>query len=404
MNKILVFCSNPVNGGTAEVFSEMCKEIQKRNLIDIEIIPCVNLGNDVKIYNTLKNLVKLDIKSEEQLLGGLKNNRSFLERILERINRNYKYYPQKKRNINLMKKYLADNDITSVFIHNGGYVGDDLCNQILQAAFEVGVKNRIMIFHSDFHKSFLHKLLCMRYDKKINKQTTEVITVSKFTRNRILSNSYLNMNIKVIYNGITFNNTLSEEKKMKDLNYINADIHIGMVGNFLENKGQMKFLEALFIVLRNTNKKIQVFMIGNVYDKEYFQQCENFIQTHKMRENVFICQNIYRAKEYMNLFDFSVIPSIYDESFGLIGVESMRSGTPVVAFGCGGIPEVVQHGVDGYIVEVGNITGMANAILSMIDEPEKRKKMGIKAKRNYEEKFSRKVMGDKYLNLIRGEK
>ena len=52
MKKILVFCSNPVDGGTAQVFSEMCKEIMERKN-KLEIVPAVNISNSVKIYKSI---------------------------------------------------------------------------------------------------------------------------------------------------------------------------------------------------------------------------------------------------------------------------------------------------------------------------------------------------------------
>lgn len=400
MNKVLVFCSNPINGGTAEVFIEMCKEITSRKKQDIQIVPCVDKANDVKVYDVLEGLIRLDLVSEVQLLGELGVNRNFLEKVITRINRNRLYQIQKKVNMNIMSNFFSKNDFQTVLIHNGGYIGDDLCNQLLQVAYQAGIKNRIMVFHSDFKKNMFQKWLCMKYDWKINQFCTQVVTVSQFTRDRILKNSFLNKDMKVIYNGVTFDNTLSEKEKKRILKYREANIHIGMIGNFLDNKGQIQFLEALHQVLIKTDKSIQVSMIGNVYDKVYFERCKRYIKEHNMENVITIFHNIYQAKEYMNLFDFTVVPSMYDESFGLICVESMRNGTPVVAFACGGIPEVVKHGRDGYIVQVGNVKALSDSMLKMINQPNIIHKMGSWAKEDYKTYFSRKVMGDNYLKLL----
>ncbi len=400
MKKILVFCSNPVNGGTAAVFAEMCKEIQDREIQDIEIIPCIDKRNNVKIYRRLNNLVRLDIISESQALGNLKIGRKFLKRICERIIRNCRYSPMRKKNIKIMKEFLLMSHIDIVVIHNGGYIGDDLCNQMLEASYKANINKRIMVFHSDFKKGRLKKILCLPYDRKINKQATQTVTVSEFTRNRILDNSYLKSDMKVIFNGISFENQLLREEKMNKIRYENADVHIGVVGNFLRNKGQLEFLKAIYEILQNCEKKLQIFLIGNIYDLDYFGECKKFIDDHQMGGKISIFHNIFNAREYMEIFDFTVIPSIADESFGLIGVEAMRAGVPIVAFECGGIPEVVKNGVDGYIVKLGDTRALINAMQRLINSPLERIKMGNNAKRDYESRFTREIMGNRYLELV----
>lgn len=399
LRKICFFCSNPVNGGTAEIFAECIKELADRNL-SMEIIPCVNDKNDVKVYDTLQNIERLCVYSQAQVLGEIELEKSILRRAGRKILRNIKYVDQKKRNIKVMQKFLIDHKVDTVIIHNGGYIGDDLCNQMLQAAWKIKVKNRIMIFHNDFYKNAIWKLMCIGYDMTINRFATQTVTVSEFTKNRILSGSFLKKDMKVIHNGITFQNTICDEQKKRDIAYKNTDIHLGMVGNFLSNKGQIQLLKAIKKVVEKTPKRLQVFLIGNVYDKEYYQKCKEYIVRYELDNIITICHQIYNAKEYMNLFDVTIIPSTSDESFGVIGVESMRNGVPVVAFRCGGIPEVIEDGVSGYVVEVGDAEAMADAILKLIENLELRLKMKKRAQKEYELKFTRKIMGDSYLELI----
>ena len=61
-----------------------------------------------------------------------------------------------ENNIKIMKEYLSRNKIDCIIIHNGGYVGDDLCNQMLQAAYECKEHTicRIYVLHNDFEKNF----------------------------------------------------------------------------------------------------------------------------------------------------------------------------------------------------------------------------------------------------------
>lgn len=401
MIEILVFCSNPVNGGTAEMFVQMVLEIRKQFDGAVSVVPCVNKNNNVQVYNSLEGLVQLSVFSEEQVFGKYLSAKFTLRNICKKIIRKIGYLKVRKSNFREMCDFLKVNNFNAIVIHNGGYYGDDLSNQMLYAASKIHINKRIMVFHNDFEKKAWEKLRYFRYDKNIDKWATELVTVSKYTRDRIKKESFIKKELKVIYNGIEFSNTLSMQEKKKLIGY-NADcsLHIGMIGNFMRNKGQLYFLNAMEKVLANCSRSLQVTMIGNIYEEDYYLECKRFINAHERFKMIKIVHDIYNAREFMSLFDIVVVPSIYDESFGLIGVEAMRSAVPVVAFACGGIPEVIENDKDGFVVENKNIEEMAKAILKLIDNPELAHSIGLSGMADYEAKFSRKAMGTQYIKLL----
>ena len=150
-DNVMIFCSNPVNGGTATVMAQTVLGLM--SYTKFKIIPCTNAGNDVEIYKTLPNISYLNVKSEKQSLGELFENVGIFARITRRILRNIKYRKIIKQNIMVFRAFLLENKIDTVLIHNGGYVGDDLCNQLLHASSGVVMKHRIMVLHSDFCKT-----------------------------------------------------------------------------------------------------------------------------------------------------------------------------------------------------------------------------------------------------------
>jgi glycogen(starch) synthase len=85
--------------------------------------------------------------------------------------------------------------------------------------------------------------------------------------------------------------------------------------------------------------------------------------------------------------DIFVAPSRF-ESFGLIFLEAMRAGKPVIGCNAGGMPEVVSDGVNGLLVEPGDIQQLSNAILNLAVNQEIRLQMGEAGKRIFEEKFT----------------
>lgn len=398
---IMVFCSNPVDGGTARIFYETVIGLRKKLDVKDKLFPCINKHNPVDIYHRIDGLIELPIRSVETAFPGLYGG-NLLERAIKRIGRTMKYRPILNRNILKVERFIKKNNIHAVIIHNGGYVGDDLCNQVLTASYRCNRQTlcRAYVIHNDMQKNLFSKMRFRKYDRKISTEATDIITVSAFTRDRMANSSYINRQIQVIYNGITIKNRMDNEQKRKKINIDLKKNNILMIGNFLVNKGQIKFIEAAeTVLLKDRNYCFTI--IGNVYDKRFFDECIQLIREKNLTKYFCIYHGIHNAAEYIDLFDILVVPSLYDESFGLISVEAMANGVPVVAFACGGIPEVVEDGRDGFIVPVGDSKTMAEKIRWLEEHPLERANMGKNCKEDYKSRLSPGAMINKYWDILK---
>lgn len=92
------------------------------------------------------------------------------------------------------------------------------------------------------------------------------------------------------------------------------------------------------------------------------------------------------AKYYQNC-DIFVAPSLH-ETFGLIYLEAMSYGKPVIGTKVGGIPEVIKEGETGLLVPPGNSQALAEAILYLLKNDLLRKKMGENTRMHVRINFS----------------
>src|SRR5207247_3396482 len=95
----------------------------------------------------------------------------------------------------------------------------------------------------------------------------------------------------------------------------------------------------------------RLMMIGDGPDRS---RAEAYCRDHRLRDRVFFLGNVPNLEEILGGSDLFLLPS-ESESFGMAALEAMASEVPVIATRSGGLPEVVSNGVDGYLLEVGDV-------------------------------------------------
>lgn len=97
--------------------------------------------------------------------------------------------------------------------------------------------------------------------------------------------------------------------------------------------------------------------------------------------------------------DVFLLPS-NQEGFGIVYVEAMRQGCPVIAGNHGGAPEVVDDGVTGFLVEHGDETAIATRVVQLLEDPELRARMGRAARARVEELFTHRRFRDRVRQIL----
>jgi len=120
-----------------------------------------------------------------------------------------------------------------------------------------------------------------------------------------------------------------------------------------------------------------------------------FARNHGLEERVHAMGRVESPACFLAMADLLLLPS-QSESFGLVALEALATATPVVATRVGGLPEVVAHGQDGYLEQVGDIEAMAGRVIELLSDEEKAAAFGARGRQRTVERFSRDRIVDQY--------
>ena len=150
------------------------------------------------------------------------------------------------------------------------------------------------------------------------------------------------------------------------------------VGRYVYQKGFDMLLKAWSIVEKKCSDWTLTIMGDG--DRSYYEAMVDDLKLDKARCKVLGPTGQIQA-EYMN--SSLLVMSSRFEGFGMVLVEAMACGLPVISFDCPcGPKDIIHDGVDGLLVESGNVEQLAGKMIWMIQHPEQQKSMSKEAKRN----------------------
>ena len=163
---------------------------------------------------------------------------------------------------------------------------------------------------------------------------------------------------------------------------------VGMVGRARPLKGQHIFLQMAGL-LRAILPDCRFLLVGgdqfNVGD-EYEAQLSALCSHLDLDDHVYWTGQLEDIRPALEAMDIFVNPGV-PEGFGLVNVEAMAMGKPVVAFDHGPIPEIVVHGETGLLVAPSDATALAGAVASLLQSPPRTQRMGRDGRRRVENHF-----------------
>ena len=162
-----------------------------------------------------------------------------------------------------------------------------------------------------------------------------------------------------------------------------------------------KGLDALLGALSHVDKaKYHLAIIGEGQPK-YKAKIKGFIVAAGMVHNVTLLGFRDNILEYLRQADFGVLPSLQPEALGISNLEYMMAGKAHICSDNGAQPEYVHDGVNGLLVPPGDEQALATAINQLLTDTAGRSRMGIQAKRDFEENLDYPLFYHKMTELYR---
>lgn len=233
-------------------------------------------------------------------------------------------------------------------------------------------------FHTYMKYNLAYDVIKETLGSYFNKLTGR-IAVSKAAEGFI--SQYFSADYRIIPNGVDINRFRPDLKPIKKFD--DDVFNILFVGRIDPRKG-LKYLLQAFSIVYGHNPKVRLIVVGKGIMSEYYKM----FLLKDLEDNVFF-EGYVSAKEiphYYATADVYCSPATHGESFGIVLLEAMASGKPVVASSNEGYKQVLSS-KEGILVEPKNVVQLAKAIITLMDDKKKRKQLG-EAGRKKAEKYS----------------
>jgi glycosyltransferase involved in cell wall biosynthesis len=182
---------------------------------------------------------------------------------------------------------------------------------------------------------------------------------------------------------------------------ISPDVPIvSMVGRIGSWKGEYLFLEmAQKVAAKFTHVKFLI--VGGVFDGKYhyLENLKNRVSRAGLEKQVSVTGYRTDIPAIISATDILVLPSVQPEPFGLVLLEAMAAGKPVIATNLGGPREIVQNRVTGFLVDHVEATEMADKVRQLLEDEALRRRMGLAGLARVKSKFSQQRYVEAYQRL-----
>lgn len=355
--------------------------MEKKNIL--VFLPSVNLyGKERSNYEVLKVLKNSD-KYNITIIANTDSTKELKERFSEFKNR-YIHIPPRTGKLRIIRylavlildniilaTYLLRHKVDCIYINNEMSIYDFY--PVLKS-FSVPIIYRIGDIPA-FPTLTGYKLNYFMWNSIVNKKASSVVSISNFIKSEVEKYGRESVCDRVIYNLPPSRNERVDiiPKSPSDT------LKVGYLGQIVELKGVHVLVDAV-LQMAEEGYKIELLLAGSTHVfEEYSKKLKQRIELSPQKDCIHFLEEISEITPFFNSIDFLCVPTIWPEALGNVIVEAKQNYTPVVVFPSGGMPELIEDGVDGFICKGKDTISIKDICLKYINNPELIKKQSKKS-------------------------
>ncbi|MBZ5653090.1 MAG: glycosyltransferase [Acidobacteriia bacterium] len=231
---------------------------------------------------------------------------------------------------------------------------------------------------------------CARISQSVYRSARSVICISEKVRDQVIEGAGPRVETTVIYNGV-------DPEMFSPADTEDAPVILS-VGNLIPIKGHELLLRA-FAAIQNQFPRLSLEIIGDGPERPRLQKLANELGI-AAKISFRGRQGRRQVADAMRRATLFALPSRY-EGLGCVYLEAMSAGKPVIACRKQGIEEVVQQGVNGYLIGADDLQELTETLAGLLSQPDLRRKMGHAARQTVLQGYTLGHQAARLLRLYR---
>lgn len=312
-----------------------------------------------------------------------------LFRLLEKLIPQLKWsLPPNPQSFSFLKKIRYEN-YDAIHFHGYGHLLIDSVNRLAHNPRKIlTIHGFPKFFQAESSNWFLYQLYRLYnhlVGKLILQSSSRITAISDFVAKECINTGINTQKLTVIENGIDLSKfQFTKYDELTDsYNIVDEDILLLSVSRLVWYKGFEYVLMALRIIQPLVERTIKYLIIGEPEDQMYYHTLLKCVKKLGLSKCVTITGFISEPKKLQALSraDIFIAPSLH-EGFGLILLEAMAYGKPIIASNCEGFQTIVDNMNTGILVEPANAQKIADALIQLLENPKIRSQLATNALKN----------------------
>tara|TARA_B100000035_G_scaffold51655_1_gene40254 strand:- start:311 stop:1432 length:1122 start_codon:yes stop_codon:yes gene_type:complete len=350
--KILHVIPNLLKGGAQRLVIDICNEISKKESLKCKILVLSKSNNEFQYCSSALDITycnltfKLSVFKKNQI--EISSYENFIEEFKPDVIHSHLYFSE-------------------LVCHENPRPNIKYVSHLHSNRIEFKSKNLLNFFYKKTYFQLFEK---RRLSNKYKKATKKFISISSDTYSFFKSNFHKqSKNLVSLPNALNFQRFTTEKKPPS-----NNKINLITVGNLLAKKNQI-FLLDVVSYLKQKKLAVTLKIIGEGKER---LRITSKIQKLGLESNVTLYGQIDLVEDELKESDFYIHAATY-EPFGLVILEAMASGLPVISLNGRGNADIIKDNINGYLIENQDPVKFGDVILDLFQNKEKYKSISKKA-------------------------